>query len=203
MRLLNLQKNTHIMARAPFRVFITLCAALLLNACSSRDIEDYQGSTPNLDLKQFFDGSLTAHGVVQDFSGNVVRRFTVKMFARWEGDNGEIKEWFIYDDGEKQTRIWNIVSLGEGNYSGRANDILAEATGRAVGMALQWEYDMLLPFDDSEYQVRFDDWMFLVDDNTIINRSDIIKFGVTMAEVTLVITKQPSADFSDMTIAVD
>lgn len=203
MRLLNIEKNICLQLTTAFRLLMGVSLVLMLNACSSRDIEDYQGTTPNLDLMQFFDGSLTAHGIVQDYSGKVVRRFTVKMFASWEGNNGEIKEWFIYDDGEKQTRVWNIVTLGDGNYSGRANDILGEAKGRAVGMALQWEYEMMLPVDDSEYQVRFDDWMFLVDDNTIINRSDIIKFGVTMAEVTLVITKQPLADFSKMTIAVD
>jgi len=163
---------------------------LLLSACSSRDIEDYQGTTPKLDLKQFFNGPLSAHGIVQDYSGNVVRRFTVEMHAKWDGDVGEIKEWFIYDDGEKQTRIWTITSLGDGHYTGTANDILGQATGRAVGMALQWEYEMILPVDDSQYQVRFDDWMFLVDENTIINRSDIIKFGITVAEVTLVINKR-------------
>ncbi|MCL1145012.1 DUF3833 domain-containing protein [Shewanella marinintestina] len=162
---------------------------LLLTACSSSDINDYQGTTPDLDLKQFFDGKLTAHGTVQDYSGKVVRRFTVDMLASWQGNQGEIKEWFIYDDGEKQIRIWKITYLGNGKYSGTANDILGEAEGQAVGMALQWEYEMMLPVDDTEYQVTFDDWMFLIDDNTIINRSDINKFGITMAEVTLVISK--------------
>jgi hypothetical protein len=38
--------------------------------------------------------------------------------------------------------------------------------------------------------VHFDDWMFLVDNQTIINKSDIIKFGITVAQVTLVISKQ-------------
>jgi hypothetical protein len=32
--------------------------------------------------------------------------------------------------------------------------------------------------------------MFLVDEKTIINKSDIIKFGITVAQVTLVIAKQ-------------
>ncbi|MCK8043788.1 DUF3833 domain-containing protein [Shewanella sp. 1CM18E] len=168
---------------------IAVLGLLLLAACSSSDINDYQGTTPNLDLKTFFDGKLTAHGTVQDYSGKVTRRFTVEMLASWQGDKGEIKEWFIYDDGEKQIRIWNITDLGNGNYTGTANDILGEAQGQAVGMALQWQYEMLLPVDDTEYQVTFDDWMFLVDENTIINRSDIIKFGITMAEVTLVISK--------------
>ncbi|MGS0676982.1 DUF3833 domain-containing protein [Shewanella sp. 0m-4] len=161
----------------------------LLSGCSSSDINDYQGTTPRLDLKTFFDGELVAHGTVQDFSGKVTRRFSVKMLASWQGDKGEIKEWFIYDDGEKQLRIWNITDLGEGKYTGTANDILGAAQGQAVGMALQWQYEMLLPVDGSEYQVSFDDWMFLIDDNTIINRSDINKFGVTVAEVTLVISK--------------
>ncbi|WP_028765929.1 DUF3833 domain-containing protein [Shewanella fidelis] len=174
------------------RVVKLLFAAVVLSlvtACSSSDINDYQGTTPNLDLKTFFDGKLTAHGTVQDFSGKVTRRFTVEMLASWQGNQGEIKEWFVYDDGEKQIRIWNITDLGNGNYTGTANDILGQAKGQAVGMALQWQYEMLLPVDDTEYQVAFDDWMFLVDENTIINRSDIIKFGITVAEVTLVISK--------------
>lgn len=200
MRLLNtinqFKSSVWILTRvsALLKAFAIFGTVLLLNACSSRDIEDYQGSTPALDLKQFFNGPLTAHGIVQDYSGNVVRRFTVEMIAKWDGDVGEIKEWFVYDDGEKQIRIWNITSLGDGNYTGTANDILGEATGRAVGMALQWEYEMILPVDGSEYQVRFDDWMFLVDENTIINRTDIIKFGITMAEVTLVIAKQSDTE---------
>ncbi|MCG9729894.1 DUF3833 domain-containing protein [Shewanella sp. Isolate13] len=173
------------------RIFAAL-GLLLLAACSSSDINDYAGTKPNLDLKQFFDGKLTAHGTVQDYSGKVIRRFTVDMQASWQGNQGEIKEWFVYDDGEKQIRIWNITELGGGKYTGTANDILGEAQGQAVGMALRWEYQMMLPVDDTEYQVTFDDWMFLVDENTIINRSDINKFGITMAEVTLVISKVES-----------
>jgi hypothetical protein len=48
---------------------------------------------------------------------------------------------------------------------------------------------MLLPMDGEQYQVHFDDWMYLVNDNTVINQSDIVKFGITVAKVTLVIQK--------------
>ena len=162
---------------------------LLLMSCSSASIENYDKTTPVLDLKTFFAGELTASGIVQDYSGTVTRKFTVTMEASWEGDEGVINEWFIYDDGEKQTRIWKITDLGNGKYQGTANDILGIAEGEARGSALRWAYDMNLVVDDSEYEVHFDDWMFLVDENTIINKSDIIKFGITVAEVTLVIQK--------------
>ncbi|WP_434940212.1 DUF3833 domain-containing protein [Shewanella sp. HL-SH8] len=171
---------------------ITVCFSLF--SCSSASIEDYAGTTPELNLVDFFDGELTASGIVQDFSGKVTRKFTVTMEGSWQdspqGKQGELKEWFIYDDGEKQTRIWYLTDLGNGQFEGRADDILGVATGEANGSALRWRYDMKLMVDGSEYQVEFDDWMFLVDKNTIINKSDIIKFGITVGTVTLVIQKQ-------------
>jgi len=185
-------------ARALTKKITQVCvyATLLLGvmSCSSASIEDYQHTTPALDLVTFFDGKLTAAGIVQDFSGKVTRKFTVTMQAHWtdsaEGKLGVINEWFVYDDGEKQTRVWNIIAKGNGIYQGSANDILGIAQGESRGSALRWRYDMQLAVDGSEYQVHFDDWMFLVDNHTIINKSDIIKFGFTVAQVTLVISKQ-------------
>ncbi|SUI76281.1 DUF3833 domain-containing protein [Shewanella morhuae] len=160
-----------------------------LSSCSSVEVTDYKDTTPTLVLESFFNGPLKASGVVHDFSGKVIRKFNVTMEANWQGNEGVINEWFVYDDGETQTRVWKIKALGNGQYTGTAGDILGTALGQSSGSALRWKYDMLLPVDGDEYQVHFDDWMFLVNDNTIINQSDIIKFGITVAQVTLVIQK--------------
>lgn len=170
-------------------VILSLLMLSLLSSCSSVEVADYQGTNPPLVLEKFFNGPLKASGIVEDFSGKVIRKFNVTMEASWQGNEGVIDEWFVYDDGETQTRIWRITSLGDGNYTGTAGDIIGTAVGEASGSALRWRYDMLLPVDGDEYQVHFDDWMFLVNDNTIINKSDIIKWGVTVAKVTLVIQK--------------
>jgi hypothetical protein len=196
--LLSIYQRGHLFARGLIKKLAHVClyTGLLLGvmSCSSASIEDYQNTTPRLDLATFFDGKLTAAGIVQDFSGKVTRKFTVTMEANWtdspEGKQGVINEWFIYDDGEKQTRVWEITDKGNGVYQGTANDILGIAQGESRGSALRWRYDMQLAVDGSEYQVHFDDWMFLVDNQTIINKSDIIKFGITVAQVTLVISKQ-------------
>ncbi|MGI2257870.1 DUF3833 domain-containing protein [Shewanella sp. GXUN23E] len=173
------------------RLLMVLLLSLMMTACGSVDIQDYRDTQPRLVLEQFFQGALTASGVVQDFSGKVVRRFNVSMQASWQGSQLTLDEDFVYDDGEIQKRVWVIDALGEGQYLGRAGDILGAAQGQAVGSALRWQYDMLLAVDGSQYQVSFDDWMFLVNDHTIINRSDINKFGITVAQVTLVIQKTP------------
>jgi hypothetical protein len=169
---------------------VAILACISLFSCSSASIEDYSNTTPSLSLAAFFDGELTAAGIVQDYSGKVTRKFTVTMEGSWKGNKGELKEWFVYDDGEKQIRIWYLTDLGNGQFEGRADDILGVAKGEANGSALRWRYDMKLLVDGSEYEVEFDDWMFLVDNKTIINKSDINKFGIKVAEVTLVIQKK-------------
>ncbi|MGL5048676.1 MAG: DUF3833 domain-containing protein [Shewanella sp.] len=171
------------------KLFLGLVIIGCLSSCSSVEVTDYQDTQPTLVLESFFNGPLKASGVVNDFSGKVIRKFNVILDASWQGNEGVINEWFVYDDGETQTRVWRIKALGEGRYSGTAGDIIGTAEGQSSGSALRWKYDMLLPVDGEEYQVHFDDWMFLVNDNTIINQSDIIKFGITVAKVTLVIQK--------------
>ncbi|QDF66244.1 DUF3833 domain-containing protein [Shewanella sp. SNU WT4] len=170
---------------------VSLGSTLLLSGCGSVDIDDYQGTQPTLVLSRFFDGQLTAHGMVQDYQGKVTRRFVVTMTGQWRDGVGTLDEAFVYDDGETQRRIWTLTELDAGQYQGTAADILGVATGEARGSALQWRYQMLLPVDGDTYEVEFDDWMYLIDERTMINKSDINKFGVTVATVTLVIQKQP------------
>lgn len=186
MRLLSTLMGKKLMGR---KLFLGCLMIGWLSSCSSVEVTDYKDTTPTLVLESFFNGPLKASGVVHDFSGKVIRKFNVTMEASWQGNEGVINEWFVYDDGETQTRVWKIIALGNGQYTGTAGDILGTALGQSSGSALRWKYDMLLPVDGDEYQVHFDDWMFLVNDNTIINQSDIIKFGVTVAQVTLVIQK--------------
>jgi hypothetical protein len=73
---------------------------------------------------------------------------------------------------------------------GRAGDIAGPAEGVAYGNAFNFNYEMDLPVDDTEYRVVFDDWFWAFDDTTMMNRSYIKKFGIVMAEVTIFMQKQ-------------
>lgn len=173
-----------------YSVFLVLIITILSGCSSSPNLSDYQDFSPKLDLKDYFTGPIKAWGIVQDRSGDVQRRFDVDMIGSWEGNVGTLEEDFEYYDGEKQRRVWTIKKVGENEYVGTASDILGQADAKVEGNTMQWIYEMDLPVGDTNYRIQFDDWMFLMNDGVLINRSYLKKFGITVAELTLVMQKQ-------------
>lgn len=169
---------------------LIVALTILISACSSPDINDYTSTSPDLKLEQFFNGTLTAHGVVLDRSGALTRRFSVDLLGTWQEDKGKLEEWFVYDDGEKQTRTWYLENLGDGNYKGTANDVVGTAMGTAKGSALYWRYQLVINYQGEPLEVTLDDWMFLINEKRLINRTEIIKFGIKVGEVILTIEKE-------------
>ena len=161
-----------------------------LSGCASQSIEQYAQEKPVLDLPQYFNGTLDAYGVFTDRSGTVVKRFTVVMKCNWQGDDGVLDEDFVYSDGTLQKRIWRLKKLGQGRFSGRADDVVGEALGESRGNAFHWTYTLNLPVDGRVFEVQFDDWMYLMTDQVMLNKATMSKFGVRLGEVTLSFTKR-------------
>lgn len=164
-------------------------AASLLGGCASQNLDAYAGERPGLDLRRYFNGRLTAYGLFQDRSGQVVRRFTVVMDCRWDGDQGVLDEAFTYSDGRTERRVWRLTRLADGRYTGRADDVVGEASGQVRGNAFNWRYTLRLPVDGRTYDVQFDDWMYLMDDRVMLNKAVMSKFGIRLGEVTLTFLK--------------
>lgn len=171
------------------KFFVLLILASLMSCATS--LSEYKSSQPSLMMDSFFNGKLTAWGTFQDRNGKVLRRFQVEMIGTWDGNKGILDEDFVYDDGEKQKRIWYITKNSDGTFTGTADDVVGEAIGRSEGFALNWKYTMSLPVDDKVYDVQFNDWMYLVNTNNVINRASVSKYGFHVGEVTLFIQKQP------------
>lgn len=170
-----------------------LCAAafaLGLTACASTGVEQYRAETPALDLKTYLNGTLDAWGMFQGRSGEVQKRFRVVIDARWDGDTGVLDERFTWSDGTTSTRVWTLKRQPDGSFRGRADDVIGEAVGEVAGNALRWRYVLALPVDDKIYHVDFDDWMFLMDDKVMFNRSFMSKWGFRLGEVTLTFVKR-------------
>jgi Protein of unknown function (DUF3833) len=172
------------------RSLLLISTALCLTACASAPTPaDYADQTPVLDLRSYFNGDVMAHGLFTDRAGKVVRRFQVLMKCRWDGDEGVLDEDFTYSDGTRQRRIWTLRKLPNGRYTGRADDVVGTAQGESAGNALRWNYTLRLPVNDSVYEVQFDDWMYLLDPRTLLNKAVMSKFGVRLGEVTLAFYK--------------
>ena len=172
--------------KRPRRWLLALTLAIVgLGGCANQDIAQYAAERPVLELDRYFNGRILAHGIFQDRSGQVVRRFTVDLEGRWEGNQGVLDEHFTYSDGSRDRRIWRLTKHADGRYTGTADDVVGTASGQTVGNAFYWTYTLRLPVDGKVYEVRFDDWMYLVDGRVMLNRATMSKFGVRLGEVTL------------------
>jgi Protein of unknown function (DUF3833) len=170
------------------KLLSALACAIVLGGCASVNVTDYAQEKPKLDLKQYFNGKFNAHGMFLDRSGKAIKRFVVTMDCTWVGDTGTLDESFVYSDGTTQKRIWTIKKTGD-RYIGTASDVVGEAIGEASGNALRWRYVMALPVDGKVYNVDFDDWMYLIDEKVMLNKSAMSKFGFHLGEVVLSFTK--------------
>lgn len=162
--------------------------ALLLAGCGSIDPQVYRAETPALDLKRYFNGTLEGHGMFQDRSGQVQRRFVVTIKASWAGDVGTLDEDFIWSDGKREKRVWTLRpapgDTAGARWIGTAEGVVGEALGIVSGNALNWAYTFDLKTDDgSRYQVAFDDWMYLIDDRVMLNRAVMRWYGIRAGEV--------------------
>jgi hypothetical protein len=172
------------------RRLLLAAAPAFAAGCASPVPADYADQRPLLDLKRYFDGDVTAHGLFTDRGGRVVRRFTVAMDCRWQGADGVLDERFTYSDGRTERRVWRLREEAGGRYTGTADDVVGTAEGQVAGNTFQWQYTLKLPVDGRVVEVQFDDWMFLIDDRTMLNKARMSKFGVRLGDVTLAFTKR-------------
>ena len=155
----------------------------------SNSLAPYEGTKPEVDLQQYFNGEIKAWGLIQDWRGRVTARFDVDMVGTWDGNTGTLVETFRYYSGRVDKRSWKITKHEDGTYTGVADDIIGTANGRQVGSALAWQYSMDIVVDDKKIAVKLDDWMWQMNDGILINRSYIKKFGLTVAQLTLFMQK--------------
>lgn len=172
------------------RRLTTALLCLGLSACTSTGVERYKAEQPVLDIRQYLNGTLDAWGIFQGRSGEVKKRFHAVIEARWTGNTGVLDEHFEWSDGTLSSRVWTLKRQPDGSYRGTADDVVGEAVGELAGNALRWRYVLKLPVDGKTYHVDFDDWMFLMDEKVMINRSSMSKWGFNLGEVTLSFVKR-------------
>tara|TARA_R110002110_G_scaffold415561_2_gene650815 strand:+ start:15094 stop:15642 length:549 start_codon:yes stop_codon:yes gene_type:complete len=176
--------NLHTVTRSCLLALLVLQAA-----CSTTTVQDYAGNTPAFVAEEFFDGQLSAHGIIKDRSGKVIRYFNADIKAYWQGGVGTLEEDFIFDDGELDRRVWTLSPDGNGGYIGTAGDVVGDGRISTAGNSMFLNYVLRIPYNGDTLDLRIDDRMYLVSPNILINESRMIKFGLTVGEIVLVIIK--------------
>ncbi|NRA98429.1 MAG: DUF3833 domain-containing protein [Rhodobacteraceae bacterium] len=170
---------------------LAIAAFVLLAACSGRPTLDQEKlSDRQLNLEEFFEGELVAYGQFQDVLGRVSRRFVVDIEGTWDGETLTLVEDFVYEDDSTEQRIWTLVKTGDDTWEGTAPGVQGIATGTEAGDTFNWAYTIDLPIAGGEtVRVSFDDWMWLLSDDRLLNIAYMERAGIGVGEVTIIFEK--------------
>ena len=173
------------------KTFLTTLMALFFIGCSGMQIEDFTDAKPEFIPQEYFNGKLKAYGIVKDSSGKIIRSFTGDLVGSWDADGvGTLDEHFVYNDGEKQHRVWKLKPTDDAKkFIGTAGDIVGEAPMIANGNTVMIDYTMRVPYGDGTIDIDVRDWLHLQQDGVIINHSKMKKFGFEVGELIITIIK--------------
>ena len=173
------------------KFIFTLLFTVLLTNCTNNNMKplDFKDQKPRLIIEDYLSGNVKAWGLLQNRSGKVTRQFSAELNGIWDGKQLVLNEKFNWTDGEIQKRQWKINKIDEHNYEGTAGDVVGTAKGYSYGPAFKFEYVLLVPVKGKEMKITFDDWIFMQDERVAINRATMTKFGIKVAELTVMFVK--------------
>ncbi len=151
--------------------------------------EDYDGKGPEFNLREHLNGPIVCEGMIYGPTGRVSSSFVADMDVSWNGNVGVMKESFRYDTGDVQNREWILTVGNDGSVKAEASDVVGTGEGKQNGPALELKYRIKLPDSSGGHELDAVDWMYMVENGTIMNRSQFRKYGIKVAE--LIATMRP------------
>ncbi|MED5532288.1 MAG: DUF3833 domain-containing protein [Pseudomonadota bacterium] len=172
------------------RILLSFMLICLLASCAGRpSLNDPKLSELNLDLEEFFEGDVIAYGQFQDRFGTVRNRFKVDITGTFDGKTLILEESFVYSDKSTQNRTWTLIKLSESEWKGSAPDVIGDAKGKEIGDLFNWQYSIDLPVGGELLRVKFDDWMWLLSNDRLLNKAYVQKYGINIGEVIIYFEK--------------
>ena len=148
------------------------------------------GDGPGFDIRTHLSGPILSEGMIYGPDGRVSARFVANMHGEWQGDSGTLTEQFRYADGRTQDRKWHLTMGEDGKFTATADDIIGTAQGEQRGAVARITYRLRLPPEAGGHVLDVNDWLYLMENGTIMNRSEMRKFGMKVAE--LIATMRPA-----------
>ena len=141
------------------KIIFALLTLILLNGCSGNNMKPIDFKDQKPKL------------IIEDYlSGNV------KAWGILQNRSGKVTRQFSADlngkwDG-KQLILDEKFNWNDGEVQTR-----------------QWLYVLLVPVKGKEVKIKFDDWIFKQDNRVAINKATMTKFGIKVAELTVMFVK--------------
>lgn len=159
--------------------------AISLAGCSDPlPVQSFKGP-PDFDPVHFFAGAVHSWGVLEDRSGQPTQVVITEGTGEPEGPDGiHFAQRLHVGSDPVTTRDWHFRRTGPGRFSATANDMVGTANGEGSGRAFHWQWTLALRPGQPLSNVTMDQWWYLQDDGSMLNRTTITKLGITVAQVT-------------------
>ena len=150
-------------------------------------VDRYKKLEPKLIMEEYFNGNIQAWGMFEDTFGIIRKRFTCIIKANFNSEMKtiEVAENFTYDDQSTEKRTWLLKKTSSDQYEATTDSVIGVGKGKTSGNAFHWKYKFELSIFGKKVKVKFDDRMYLISKNVIINRARIYKYGIKLGTVNL------------------
>jgi hypothetical protein len=154
----------------------------------------FANTAPQFDILRHLSGDLLCEGVIYGPIGRLASRFVADMQGTRTGQTARLKEHFRYAGGGSLLREWHITMGENGSFTATADDILGTAQGQQIGAAVRLRYRLRLAPEAGGHVLDVTDWMYMMENGTIMNHSQMRKFGVKVAELIATIRRKDGSD---------
>jgi hypothetical protein len=172
-----------------WRAAIGVTAVALAGCSAPQRVGDFAGTAPRFDPVAFWSGHVHSWGVVETRGGAPSDTIETDCVGTAEAGGVHLVQTLTEGDGRVRHRDWHLRREADGGFSATANDMVGTAHGVAAGRVFHWDWVWATEPGNSWKNVTMHQWMYLMGDGTMMNRTVVTKLGITVAEVTEVFSK--------------
>ncbi len=184
-------------------IFNSSCA--FLNIKKPMTVPDALKSGVTADVKSFFDGDIEAFAVRFDKDNKIISSRIIKVNGSWEEGKGIIRQQFVDDKKEKDSRTWLVTVENGKNFSAIGHDIVSPAKGVQNGNVIYMTYSLSKANDDLQKNITdYEDKMFMVDQNSMIMITNLFVKGRSIGHEIVSLTKvDKKSDIENKSVSDD
>ena len=167
------------------QLIITTSILFLLAGCASMKPVAFAKGEPKLDPVKFFGGRTRSSGVIETPGGKPSHRITTETEGKLKDGVLSIEQNLYPEGGKKNHRVFILQQVDEHHVDATADDIVGTAHGLLYGNQFSWTFRHTLTNRKFLRHVRMSQYFYLMpDEQTLIIRSIIRKFGIKVAQIT-------------------
>ncbi len=152
--------------------FLAVCAASASAAPAGKPLV----------MEDWFRGHSTATGAFRSTLFGPDRQVTARFHGVWNGKVLTLTEDIAYSDGERAHKVWRLTKTGPGTYIGQRDDLIGEAQGFTDEQGrVHLQYTAVT----GGRNLRFDDFLQLNPDGTLLNSSSVSYYFLHVGDVEL------------------